>query len=805
MKRNKFLAFLLAFVAAGFVACTDDEPTIDSENNPLREPMTVFRSGKNGYGSQGSGNTETNPGGTGDHWCGLVQGTKNDLQVEWYGIKGCAGYRVKCIIQGRDFENPSDCLVDTILPPNVLKLRVEDLQYNTGFRFAIQTLSTRGEAYNSKWFGLGDGAHPDNYLQLQTEDRYAVPEIFIVENVQKESFRIRWNAKAGSEYTGEIKEHFELDADGNYVIDEITVTPSNDNPEVAGQTFKFADYKDQGYIDVEGLEPNCVYLVNGRNTKVVRYWDSLYNTNTTRTKGDAIEPVLLKWEDWYDVNDPNTRAHQLQAARIDTMLLHYQTSRDYPEGTIFELEPKKVYYFHDVVNITKGFTLRCSDPTVAPEDRPLVYMGIGWQKQVGTGIYDENGEEIMETLGVTKEEADMSTGDPVPNTPTTMLGRNPGLGEMGGINVQAITFENINFDVDGAYQITDSPASVKTKGVGNYFLNQESQTMPFSLAELNLLNCNFKGFIRGFIRFQGSKRKQVEHFNVKNCMFYGCGQYDKSGRGYAFFTGDGKSDSPLHNVFKDFHFTGNTVVDVSYDQFIREPNKVSWDKSVTWNIEVANNTFVNWGTRNQKNNGRVLFRFVQSAPCHIMCKNNVFVVVRNGDRMNDKRNLFLNGMFVQPNTEDKYCIFQDNYTVRCDIGGNPAAKKTDGGHGMTDGFTDYEFSNSLDGAAYHLGNEAYTNHPTNGGDPKEETKLKWFMKDDGTTCYEPNELFEDPSPKSSEGAKDMHTNYKRHNVSQSNEHISYYIPDGFYVKAEHKSKFMTASGEPIGDPRWLTK
>ena len=34
MKRNKFLALLLAFVAVGYVACTNDDPTIDPENKP---------------------------------------------------------------------------------------------------------------------------------------------------------------------------------------------------------------------------------------------------------------------------------------------------------------------------------------------------------------------------------------------------------------------------------------------------------------------------------------------------------------------------------------------------------------------------------------------------------------------------------------------------------------------------------------------------------------------------------------------------------------------------------------------------
>lgn len=123
-----------------------------------------------------------------------------------------------------------------------------------------------------------------------------------------------------------------------------------------------------------------------------------------------------------------------------------------------------------------------------------------------------------------------------------------------------------------------------------------------------------------------------------------------------------------------------------------------------------------------------------------------------------------------------------------------------GGQELTDGFTTYNLSHSSRG----VGGKG-VNRPTNGNDGVEETKLKWFMKSDGKTCYEPNELFEDPSPKSSEGDPKMHWDYKRHNVSQSNEHVTHYIPDGFYVKSEYKSMFYTQSGEPIGDPRWLNK
>lgn len=788
MKRNKFLALLLAFVAVGYVACTNDDPTIDPENNPLREPMTVFRSGKNGYGDQGNGNTESNAGGTGDHYCGVVQGTANDIQLEWYGIKGCAGYRVKAIIQGRDFEKPSDCLVDTILPPNVLSLRIEDLQYKTGFRFAIQTLSTRGEAYNSKWFGYGDGAHPGDYLQLETGERYAVPEVFWVENVTKDGFRICWNLKEDTSLSS--KDKFETE-NGEYVVDQITVEPSYDNPDAGSFTFNFADYKDQGYIDVTGLTSNCVYLVNGLNNNVVRYWDRLYNTSMVRMKGDAIDPVLLKWDEWYDANDLHTRARELQAARIDTMLTNYMSNAAYPEGTIFELEPRKVYYCQNTVEISKGFTLRCSDPNVAPEDRPLVYLGIGWKKVIDNPDPETALTTPSITVGVPKADADMGAGYADPCTCNFSFSRNANLGEMGGINVQAIAFENINFDCDGAYNYLDRPAGAGS-GSGNYFINQMSQAMAFTLAEFNLRNCNFRRMIRGFIRFQGPNRKQIEHFKIDNCMWYDCGCYDNNGRGYSFVHGDG--EIVLHNLFKDFSLTNSTLVDYPIHALLSENKNTAWAAAVTWNVEVSNNTFINFSSRSQD---RLMFEMRYNPDdVHFICKNNLFLAVRNGST--DKRTLYLSGMRAENNTH-KTAEFQDNYTARCDVGGDPNAT-TDWGKGMADGFITYNFSHATRGVG-----GTGVNQPTNGGDPVAETRLKWFMKDDSSTCYEPNELFEDPSPKSSDGDPDMYWNYKRHNVSQSSTHVTHYIPDGFYVKAEHKSKFYTTSGEPIGDPRWLTK
>ncbi len=793
MKRNKFLALLLTFCcAAGMVACSnDDEAVQEGEDSLLREPMTLFRSGKMGYGNQGSGNTENNPGGTAGHYCGVVEGTVNDIQVEWYGIEGCAGYRLKCVVQGRDFEKPTDCLVDTILGPDVLKFRFDDMQYKCGFRFAIQTLSKRGEGFHSKWNGYGDGAHPNDYLQIETGLRYAIPDVFWVENVTKNSLRVCWSLTNRNISA----DKFELDENGEYVVDKVVVAPTADNPDAPRFEFNFADYKDQGYIDVEGLQDNCSYTVNGFNTNIKRYYDSMYNTLNVRMKGDPIDPIVMKWEDWYDENDINTRAKELKAARIDTMLANYMNNADYPEGTIFELEPKKVYYIQNTVNMSKGFTLRCTDPNVAPEDRPLVYLGIGWQKRVPNPdpVAAVTTPEI--TAGVSKDQADMGGGYPNPCACNLSFGRNANLGEMGGINVQDIIIENINFDCDGAYNYLNKPEQVGS-GLGNYFINQFSQAMAFTLSSFQLRHCNFRHMIRGFIRFQGPNRKQIEHFIIDDCMFYDCGVYDNNGRGYSWITGDGTL--PLHNILKDFSWTNSTFIDSPRHAVISENKNTAWDPTVKWNINFSNNTLINCSTRSKD---RLIFE-MRYAPENmtLTCKNNLFVVVRKDN--SDTRNLYTAGMRIEKRGEGTVYHFSDNYAAARPDYTDETMKKADfaGGKGLTDYlWTSYQFSHTSRGANNKAANGG-GNQPLNGGDPADETKIK-LVEADGKYLTAVD-LMEDPNPKSAEGDVDMHSNYRSHKLNLDVE-VEHRIPDGFKIKPQYRSLFVNAQGETIGDPRWL--
>ncbi len=798
MKRNKFLALLLTFCcAAGMVACSNDEEAVEGgEDSLLREPMTIFRSYKMGYGNGGDGNTEGNPGGTANHYCGVVEGTKNDIQVEWYGIEGCAGYQLKCVVQGRNFENPADCLVDTILGPDVLKLRINDMQYKCGFRFAIRTLSKRGEGFHSTWNGYGDGAHPNDYLQIETEARYKIPEVFWVENVTKESMRICWTL--GKQKLDDGEPYFEVDENGKYVVDKVVVAPTADNPDAPRKEFNFADYKDQGYIDVTGLQKNCSYTVNGFNTKVKRFYDSMYNTVNVRMKGDPIDPVVLKWEEWYDQNDVNTRAKDLKAARIDTMLAYYMNSVDYPEGTIFELEPKKIYYIQNTVNMSKGFTLRCTNPNVAPEDRPLVYLGIGWQKKFPNPD-PLLAVEIPEVVyGVPKAEAEAAAegGFAAPCSCNLSFGRNPNIGEMGGINVQDIIIENINFDCDGAYNFLNPGPD--GRGLGNYFINQFSQAMAFTLSSFQLRHCNFRNMVRGFIRFQGPNRKQIEHFIIDDCMFYGCGVFENTGRGYSWITGDGTM--PLHNVLKDLQWTNSTFVDSPRQAIISENKNTAWDPSVTWNINFSNNTLINCSTRSKD---RLIFE-MRYAPANmtLTCKNNLFVVVRKDE--NDTRNLYTAGMRIEKRGEGTVYHFSDNYAAaRPDYTDETMKKANFGGkdNGLTDYlWTSYQFSHTSRGA----NNKAVAgggNQPLNGGDPAEETKIKLVTAADGKYLTAVD-LMEDPNPKSADGEPDMHSNYRGHKLNLDVD-VEHRIPDGFKIKPQYKSLLYNEQGEVIGDPRWL--
>ena len=138
MKRYLLYALTL-LMPLTFFSCTDKDDLSDSVE---REFMTMFRCDNN------TGKGDDDP-----YNCKVVD--LNDVHLYWYGVDGCRGYEIKMATQPNvssglpsDWEDPQKILLDTIVGPDVLDMVIKDLDYSTDFRFAIRTLSNKGDAYN---------------------------------------------------------------------------------------------------------------------------------------------------------------------------------------------------------------------------------------------------------------------------------------------------------------------------------------------------------------------------------------------------------------------------------------------------------------------------------------------------------------------------------------------------------------------------------------------------------------------------------------------------------------------------------
>ena len=274
-------------------------------------------------------------------------------------------------------------LYEVITGPDVLKMTIEDLQYSTMFSFAIQTLSPLGEQYNSKWYGYGDGGHNDDRAEFTMEDRLGIPDVMSVSDVTENSMRVYFDLTARNAGTDDPTilnptfQYEEVDGEFKFLIDQIKVEPSATNRDLESFTFNLtAEDIERGYIDVYGLTSNAMYVVNGLNNNIERYWDRLYNTTMVRMKGQIGEPILIP-----HIVDTTSAAIQYNASRLDTILANYINDNTLAEGTIFLLESGKTYYMGSHPIIAKGYTLKSENP----DNRATVLMGIG---------EDENGNPM---------------------------------------------------------------------------------------------------------------------------------------------------------------------------------------------------------------------------------------------------------------------------------------------------------------------------------------------------------------------------------------------------------------------------
>ena len=618
---NSIMLLLLAGTSALMVSCKDDDST--SSTNTDREFMTMFiTDNTRGKGTDYPYNSEKDynysPHG-------------NSIHLYWYGVNDCAGYQIQMGLQIKVSGGPeawakvqgtSDLLLDSIVGPNQLDMLLKDLQYSTNYRFAIRALSKldkniKGDestfAHASNWYGHGNGRQWQEYLGITTDDRYPTPMAIYVNqaettetdmhvyfntnindlglNLQNEDDKDKYDA---------YYENFNIDKDGNFGYKYLTVVPSPNNPNsTVNEKWKKYEITDEdrarGYVVVDGLTPNSVYVIDVIDPSVPVEIDAKYNTCTARSDGQPGDPILLKHDELmatqttagipntedYGRNEVFVNAANFDAAPLTPTLYDFISNTDYAEGQTFLLEGGKTYYLDGNDITCKGFVLRTDPADVAKGLRARVISGIGISPE-GKETYFNQGTNGQQWNGC----------------PYSMFtfGRSPEAGEGGEIYMKKLAFYDIDFDNPMCFNYGDEKAGIG-KSTGNYFFNMFSDGMAITLDSLVIENCTFKRIVRGFVREQGPNYKLWNHVLIKNNQFYDCGYYSNGAGGYCWI--DGAGNNGKTNMLADFKAIENTFYDCPFPAFIKQQlaDAYKYEGNSKWNITFSNNTLVNYNTR----------------------------------------------------------------------------------------------------------------------------------------------------------------------------------------------------------------
>ena len=610
MKRilNNLLLLFAVGIAIQMVSCKEDDK---ASGNTDREFMTMFIT----ENTQGKGSEYP-------YNCGIDAAYPhgNTAHLYWFGVKDCAGYQVQMAYQSKvtggasawaSVQGTSDLVLDTIVGPEVLDLRVFDLPYNTNFRCAIRALSKKDNnttdfSHASKWYGHGEGRQWAEYCGIKTNQRYATPVVIYVNEseITETTMNVYLRSKVAdlSEYMDfsldqsklEIASYFEnfnLSSDSTFGYKYLTVSPSPSNPN-ASFNQKWAKYeitaadRARGYITIDGLSANSTYVIDVIDPSVSVAVDAKYNTLTKVTDGKPGSPIILKYDslmaiaDELALPDDNTvkradvfaLAKQYNAAPISPALSDFITDTKYAQGQIFYLEGGKTYYLDGNDRTCKGFTLATRPEDVAKGLRAKVISGIGQHPRYSQGT---DGKQWQGPYSM------------------FMFGRSPEPGEGGEIRMKKLEFRDLDFDNPEALNYGDNQAGLGT-AAGNYFFNMYSDGMAVTLDSLVIENCNFKRLVRGFIREQGPNYKVWNHVLIKNNLFYDCGFYNQNAGGYSWIAG---INQPGSNLYKDMKVIENTFYDSPFPSFFNESNTENERDNGAWNITFSNNTLVNFNTR----------------------------------------------------------------------------------------------------------------------------------------------------------------------------------------------------------------
>lgn len=610
---NSLMLLLMAATSVLMISCKDSENSAAEGTD--REFMTMFIvDNTRGKGSDYPYN------------CGLDARYPhgNTVHLYWYGVDDCAGYQIQMALQpkvsgGSDawakIQGTSDLLLDTIVGPKVLDLLIPDLQYSTDFRFAIRCLSkldnnTTDFSHASNWYGHGNGRQWQEYVGIATNDRYPTPNAIYVNQAEttETTMHVYLNNTVNQSLgyaDGETitdpddldkveayYENFNIGDNGELGYQILTVSPSPNNPNsTVGEKWKryqiTQEDRDRGYIVVDGLTANSVYVIDVIDPRVSVSIDAKYNTCTSRSDGQPGAPILLNHDELvaqasslpipnYEKNRTQVfaAAAEFDAAPITPTLRDFIENTNYAEGQTFMLEGGKTYYLDGNDITCKGFVLRTDPADVAQGKRARVICGIGKDDMYSQAV---DGEQWN-------------------GCPYSMFtfGRQPEAGEGGEIYMKKLAFYDIDFDNPKCYNYGDQQAGLGSP-TGNYFFNMFSNGMAISLDSLVIENCSFKRLVRGFIREQGVNYKIWRHVVIKNNLFMDCGYYNQGAGGYCWIHGSGANISS--NLYEDMKVTENTFYDCPFPAFFSEQSEIAWVPGTVWNITFSNNTLINFNTR----------------------------------------------------------------------------------------------------------------------------------------------------------------------------------------------------------------
>ena len=567
----------------------------------------------------------TNKGSTDPYNCTVID--RNNINLYWYMVADAVAYEIKWstvshVANGEDAWIEAEQRLNNkvlnghvvITDPKRFNLLIENMNYQTNYRFAIRALhSFQNQGYsafqgdagvldildsgdaewkndpkNSLWYGYGGGREWAEYLGIDTEKRYDVPYVIQVSEITKTTMHLTLNRSIASYNDANkqtFREHFNfLDGDKTILkIDYLTITANASTPNATvNPTYLHYNIPESAWdangileMDIDGLSDNSCYNIDVWDNDISISVDACYNTTMKRTKGDPADPILIKHEptatDTIGAGTSNQAVYDISeynSMKLDNILDSYCASSTTAENQVFYLEGGKTYHVTGNVQVYKGFTLATNPADLeAGKGRAKFYLS-----------------------GMTK------TGNST-NTCNFMLGRQPVAGENSSITLDIDSIRFMDLDVNVPLATNYGHAQEGLGGaVGNYFMNMYSNGMGINVTTLEWRRCSFQGLIRGFFRIQGSNDFYIQHIRLIDCDFYNCGYYSNNAGDYAYIFGDhnGKEKS---NILQDVEVAGCVFNNNPKRSVVTDNNRnLTWDPSVRWHINLHHNTFLNFST-----------------------------------------------------------------------------------------------------------------------------------------------------------------------------------------------------------------